>query len=324
MGRNPERLFDKTFLSIDQAEERQLVHRDYIAHCLRWSHTIKLLHKGKRYADAVIVDVGCGKEMPLAKALYTNKMSPKLYVGVDVNRFEVPEMLQGKKIPVQAMPETDFCSVFVKEEATPPEVPTIPEKADMITSFEVLEHVTPGYCRLMLQHMLELLKDDGSVVISTPCFNGEAAENHINEMTYPALGALLEDLGFEIVGAYGTFASISDYKHLLGDANVIEMEDGEKILTVLGAFNRLRDYYDTNLLAVLFAPLFPEGSRNCLWELRKANADYVRKFPPLSETPGPWSQHAEWQMLGGEQTAVEAVEEADNGTAAETPAAPAE
>ena len=32
---------DKTFLSIDQAETRGFLHRDYIAHCLRWTHVVK-------------------------------------------------------------------------------------------------------------------------------------------------------------------------------------------------------------------------------------------------------------------------------------------
>ena len=29
---------DNTHLSIDQAEARGFIHRDYIAHCLRWTH----------------------------------------------------------------------------------------------------------------------------------------------------------------------------------------------------------------------------------------------------------------------------------------------
>ena len=34
---------DTTYLSIDNAEERGFLHRDYIAHCLRWSHVVKYL-----------------------------------------------------------------------------------------------------------------------------------------------------------------------------------------------------------------------------------------------------------------------------------------
>ena len=32
-------------------------------------------------------------------------------------------------------------------------------------------------------------------------------------------------------------------------------------------FNRLRQYYDTNALAVMMAPLYPEASRNNIWIL---------------------------------------------------------
>jgi 2-polyprenyl-3-methyl-5-hydroxy-6-metoxy-1,4-benzoquinol methylase len=303
MGRNPERLFDKTHLSIDLAEERQLVHRDYIAHCLRWSHTLKLLHKENAYKTAVILDVGCGKEMPLAKALYTNKMSPTLYIGVDINKMTVPDMLQDKKIPIKLFAETDFCAIgyFPPDQAVPADTPAISSRPDFITSFEVLEHVTPAYCRAMLTHMRNLIKPTGKIVISTPCYNGEAAQNHINEMTHEALGAMLEDLGFSIDAHYGTFASISDYKNQLGNASVVELEDGEKILTILGAFEKLREYYDSNLLSIIFAPLFPEGSRNCLWELSKNQADgYVRKFPALADVAEPWSQHAKYRELNGE------------------------
>ena len=94
--RNEARLLDKTFLSLDLAEERRLVHRDYIAHCFRWSHVVKFLNQKHRYKDAVVLDVGCGKEMPLAKLLYVNKMTPTYYVGVDANKFEIPEMLKVK------------------------------------------------------------------------------------------------------------------------------------------------------------------------------------------------------------------------------------
>ena len=54
---------DNTHLSIDQAEERGFIHRDYIAHCLRWTHVAKYLHLKSRYKKASILDIGCGKDM---------------------------------------------------------------------------------------------------------------------------------------------------------------------------------------------------------------------------------------------------------------------
>ena len=46
---DPGRSIDKTHLSIDQAEERGFIHRDYLAHCFRWSHVVKHLGKKKLY-----------------------------------------------------------------------------------------------------------------------------------------------------------------------------------------------------------------------------------------------------------------------------------
>jgi hypothetical protein len=42
------------------------------------------------------------------------------------------------------------------------------------------------------------------------------------------------------------------------------------------------------VLSVIFAPLFPNFSRNVLWDCRKAAKDYERKFPSLENVPKPW------------------------------------
>lgn len=308
MGRNPKREFDKTYLSLDAAEERQLVHRDYLAHCLRWSHTMRWLLRGHRYRSAVVLDVGCGIQMPLAKALYTNKMTPGLYVGVDVNAMTIPEMLDGKKIPIRLFAETDFCSLEeadVSLEVADDEGLKSLRHPILVTSFEVLEHVTPAYCRKMLTKMQSLVAADGAVIISTPCWNGSAAGNHINEMKYEALGAMIEDLGFGIEDHFGTFASIRDYE----DAMSAESKtDDPNVRTLADAFADLREYYDSNVLAILFAPLYPSMSRNCLWRLSARQPDgYVRKFKPLVEVGGPWSQHADWRQLAAPDQDVSGV-----------------
>lgn len=266
---NPKRQFDKTHLSIDLAEERGIVHRDYIKHCLAWSHVAMRLRSC--YKTAKILDIGCGKDVPLARTLYSNKMIPERYVGVDLNKLELPKMLEGKKMPVE-LHSGNFLEM--EFDFTP----------DVIVSFEVAEHMAPRHCRAYLEKIWSLLGDESMAIISTPCFNGSAALNHINEMTYTALGALLEDIGFGIEDHYGTFASIKDYKHLIEHAGLAE------------TFERLREYYDTNFLSVIFAPLFPEASRNCLWVLRKTRTS-ERKFPELAKVPEPWSSSPEYGDL---------------------------
>lgn len=70
-------------------------------------------------------------------------------------------------------------------------------------------------------------------------------------------GFILE-AGFDVVSVHGTFASQKDYKHMLN-----------KYHGLPEIYEKLHSYYDSNILACLMAPLFPEQSRNCLWELRK-------------------------------------------------------
>lgn len=307
MARNQNRVIDKTFLSLDLAEERGLIHRDYIAHCFRWSHVVKFLNQQHRYKDARVLDVGCGKEMPLAKTLYVNKMTPFHYVGVDVNEFDVPAMLEGKKIPIKIWTKTDFCALDEEDVGLPSSngyaLPNI------LTSFEVLEHVTPEHCRRMLQHFQKLTSPDCHFFISTPCWNGSAAENHINEMTFAALGALIEDLGFNIEGVYGTFASISDYESELSAVSTYDRVTGSALppVDLRNIFSALRNYYDTNALSTIFAPLFPDKSRNALWHLSKKSGDaaaQARLFSALEAAPTPWSQSPDWRELNGQPVAV--------------------
>jgi SAM-dependent methyltransferase len=283
------REIDKTHLSIDVAEKRGLVHRDYIAHCHRWSHVVKNLQRSGAYKTARILDIGCGKEVPLAKLLYVNKMSPAAYLGIDANKLEVPEMFHGGK------PWLHLTSLDVTK-AKPADVEAkLDGLPNVVVSFEMLEHVTPVKATQTLRFIQNVLTADGRAYISTPCFNGSAAENHINEMTYNALGALIEDLGFEIVSTYGTFASIKDYQDQMIQDNYTEGQWPG----ISNIFDELRSYYDTNVLATIFAPLYPHLSRNALWVLGPAQpSGYQRKFPTLKNVPGPWSSSAQWQTLG--------------------------
>lgn len=312
MPRNPSRTVDKTYLSLDLAEERGLIHRDYIAHCLRWSHVARHLQRSGRFKDAIVLDVGCGKELPLAKLLYVNKMTPLHYVGVDMNEFGIPEMLQGKKLPIQLWKKTDFCDLDMEDvglkiiDRDDPAGPGYDDYAlpNIVVSFEVLEHMTPAHCRRTMEHMKEVTAPDCHYFISTPCYNGSAAGNHVSEVTYGALGGLFEDLGYHIEGVYGTFASISDYESSLGDVATYDRATGEVAARtdLRPIFNALRNYYDTNVLSIIFAPLFPDKSRNCLWHLTKKQgiaADQDRLFSALEQVPQPWGQHPDYLTLAG-------------------------
>ena len=271
---------DKTYLSLDTAEERGFIHRDYIAHCMRWSHVIKRLNERKGWATARLLDVGCGRELPLAKTLYSSRYIVEQYYGVDAGPIEDAAMkvFEGHKFPLKVW---ENCDLMQMEQSD------FDDRAiNWMTMFEVAEHVEPAHLVAMLRKMNTFCSTDATFFVSTPCWNRtDCAANHVNEMTYECFGAVLEGCGWKIDAVYGTFASIRDYEHLL-----------HKLDPPLNkVFNELREYYDTNFLSCVFAPLFPAQSRNCLWECSYVEEPNYRKFPHISDCQRPWGSSTKWQ-----------------------------
>lgn len=264
---------NKTYLSIDKAEERGIIHRDYLAHALRWTHVVKSLHEKSRYKTARILDIGCGKEAPLAKTLYTNKMSPMTYDGVDAGSINPPQFIfKQDKFPFLMHPNIDI--IDFKTERT----------FNVITCFECLEHVKFAHAFQIIWRISDLLEPEGIAFISTPAWNmSDTAGNHLNEMKYEVMGSLLELAGLNITAAYGTFASISDYIEAL-------TKDGW-----LPLFTRLREYYDTNVLSIIFAPLYPALARNVLWEVRQNRKGDLKSFPMLHKIKEPWASDTSYK-----------------------------
>lgn len=278
------RSIDKTHLSIDTAEERGFIHRDYIAHCLRWSFVVKKMYEKKNWTKAHVLDIGCGKEAPLAKLLYSSRLSPVSYTGVDVNKLDkfteshIYEKM-ANKFTIRLLGECDFGDVNLIQGTDP--------HFTHITCFEVLEHVTPAHAVRILKNIryhLRKTPDRGHAFISTPCWDPRvgAAANHINEMRYKTLEALLEILGFRIIQRYGTFASQRDIVPALSDDE-------------LQTFRALSKYYDSNYLSTVLAPLYPEHSRNCLWYLSAREGDSCRDPNNLYEQETPLSSSPYWE-----------------------------
>jgi 2-polyprenyl-3-methyl-5-hydroxy-6-metoxy-1,4-benzoquinol methylase len=272
---------DTTFLSIDMAEKRGFLHRDYIAHCLRWSHVIKKLSEKKHYETARILDIGCGRELPLAKTLYSSRLAPAAYYGVDAGPIldSALQVFHTNPFKLKAWEHTDLLKLNLED--------LDGQQVNWITCFEVLEHVEPVHMLKLLSHAKSLLVPGGTAFFSTPCWDVvSCADNHVNEMKYAALGAIFEAHGWEIREVSGTFASIRDYAHMMNPAHKETFDD-------------LRAYYDVNLLSVIFAPFYPAYSRNCLWELTPVDNRSQRalKFDPIMTVPQPWGSSASWQSM---------------------------
>ena len=300
---------DNTHLSIDLAEDRILIHRDYISHCVRWSHVIKFLLQNHRYKNCRVLDIGCGVDLPLAKMMLSNRIAPLEYIGLDYNhssKFALDKFANTRFKPT-VFGSIDFAAnhnVWF-DNAQSGEL-CINIKGDngedyfsipnLITCFEVLEHIEPEHVIRVLQRVKFIMDKTKefhgytpTFFMSTPNWNvTDTADNHVNEMKNEALGWLLEELGFAIVEQFGTFASKRDYAHLL------QTRYGSEVYRV---YEQLNDYFDSNLAAILFAPLFPREARNCFWRLAIAPEGYQRKYAPITELREPWTSSDNWKDL---------------------------
>jgi hypothetical protein len=67
-------------------------------------------------------------------------------------------------------------------------------------------------------------------------------------------------------------------------------------------YEKLNEYYDSTMMSVIFAPLFPMESRNCFFHCTKKRGDAAlqdRLFSALETCPTPWTSHPTWIQLSG-------------------------
>lgn len=235
----PARRFDKTQLKA--AHYGYNVHRDYAAHFFRWGFINKNRAYGKR-----ILDVGCGQDQPLLRVLMGNKsLIPTEYNGIDLNKQ--PE---GSICPSWASIwwEFDFIADFVE----------LRGPYDTITCFEVIEHMETEDGLTLLTNIKSLMDQRSTLYLSTPIFNGAAAVNHIHEYTAEELNDLIEEAGLKVKKRWGTFASKPEITKAMNPDELI-------------IFENLAQYYGGEVMSVMFAPLYPDYSRNNLWEVTLAD-----------------------------------------------------
>jgi 2-polyprenyl-3-methyl-5-hydroxy-6-metoxy-1,4-benzoquinol methylase len=245
--------YNTTNLNPQAAFERHVFHRDMFAHFLRWSHVLRRLERGLN-----VLDVCCGPG-ELLEVVYRNRFAAKEYCGIDIRdsvigtnrrkwkdvpwaRFEPCDIVKG---PIPRPKDGDW---------------------DLICFFEGIEHIPHRYGEALMGNIAAVMGADTALLISTPIFNGQAAANHHvegvrTEYTWEELHALLSkfmDMHPKAWKNWGTFASKDEILPLVSQ--------NPELLKI---YERLEQYYDSNLMAVLFAPLFPRFSRNSMWEMRK-------------------------------------------------------
>lgn len=242
--------YNTTQLTPQTAFERHIYHRDMFAHYLRWSHVLKDARIGQ-----TILDFGCGSG-EILEVFYRNRYRPKQYLGLDIRAKTIAENNDKfKNLDFAEFKQVDLCQ---------PEL-DLGQTFDIITCFEVMEHIGHANADTFLDNIAYHCDGNTKVYLSTPNYdpNVGAAENHmlgkngdeVGEWDHFELAEKLEEF-FTIEEKYGTFASIKDYKADLHDWQI-------------PMFEALKKYYDTNLLAVMMAPVIPpEHARNCIWVLK--------------------------------------------------------
>lgn len=232
-------------------------HRDLAAHVFRWQFVGRLMTPGSR-----VLDFGSGSDMPLGKMLQFGHGAsvPQLYVAVDYGSFKRVHLGKRTKRPWEGEHRQHF-------DATDPQnaVSLLEEYGpfDIITSFEVVEHINPKEKVVdYLKNALSLLKPGGRMYLSTPIVDvaGDGtlrrASNHIHEFSIPELQGIVEHCGFTVVDRFGTFANYHTIKHKVTGA------DRE-------LYERLRSFYGDDIMANYLAPAFPEAARNQFLVLEK-------------------------------------------------------
>lgn len=262
------KVYNTTDLRPDQAFERHVFHRDQFAHYLRWTHVLKEAKIGES-----IVDFGCGAAN-LLEVLYRNKFKQKEYIGIDIREKTIDQA-------AEKYADVPWAHFYVAD-LVKHDLDFSQFNADKVCTFEVLEHVGKQNAHVFLENFKACGNNNATYYLSTPNYDPEvgAAGNHtydsgdgrgvdVQEFDHWELEGILSQ-HFTIVKKFGTFASMKDYKPL--------MNDWQKKM-----FEALKDYYDSNLIANIMAPMFPDVARNTLWVLKRKPGDV--KIPKAPEQP---------------------------------------
>lgn len=248
-GETLDREHDTTQLRYEHL--RHQPHKDYIGHVFRWGFVTRHVKR-----DSRLLDVGCGQDFPMLLALGGSSMTtiPTQYVGVDMNPLPNPPKRKWARVHAQ----TDVVKARKK-------LALLYGDFNLISCLEVYEHVAPQLALGFLRALRELASADGKLILSTPVYSHrfKMARNHINERTKAEMEDDLARAGWKIVGQYGTFGNVQDYRPFLSEVELMD-------------FERQREFYGDDVLGCFLAPRFPQASRNITHICVPDSADVVQ------------------------------------------------
>lgn len=244
--------YDRSHLSPEKAYR---LGRDYLAHCLRYGWPMNVIreHIG---AGARILEMGCGKEIPMFRALTCDHSAvmyykPSLYVGADLNSISYRPEITGCNTIV--LPQTNIID-------NPSAMPDSP--FDLIVSFEVLEHMDKPDGERFLDKMVEYAgrkpqreSKPCTILLSTPVNGGSIAKNHMYEWHRSELRRAWEKRGAKVVREFGTFSNLAELLHVLTPA--------ERVV-----WNSMAEYHSPHTLSCFFSAMHPEAARNIAWHVQ--------------------------------------------------------
>lgn len=270
-----ERRFDQTCLDIEN-NQGFLIHRDYGAHFFKYGFARRLVSTAPRAAGSYPIinfaDIGCGPKFPIAWTFIQPRppfdTEHSRIVGLDLSRVKHAPGARWVRVHDEIDVTTDETRDFLLAEYG---------GFDFLSCLEVIEHMPPADGDNMLRAMRAIMKPEAVAMISTPVFNGSQAANHIYEYEIDELKEKFPANGFKIVDRYGTFMSVHDVKKALDTIG-----DDAVAAKLLDIYTRIRSYYSDEVVAMWFAPMFPDFSRNNVWVIKRDDS----KLPWTSPRPG--------------------------------------